>query len=201
MLGCSWLVSCRFTGMNLPAPVISSKNWLRLHFTSDGNHRQKGFSAQYQGEHSQHIQTNSTWFFGVFNLDFSTWFARWCCMEGCCWQCVGNRNAWELLANRFALYAMGCHRSVHPEGSQREDQLQGQGQGGRNWNREGAGRADQLMSNLQRQQLSSEGRNGTWGGRSAVALTDRSAVKGRWVSFHKCVILPFLFLVCLALAV
>uniref|UniRef100_A0A8C3I1H3 CUB and Sushi multiple domains 2 n=1 Tax=Chrysemys picta bellii TaxID=8478 RepID=A0A8C3I1H3_CHRPI len=37
-----------FTGMNLPAPVISSKNWLRLHFTSDGNHRQKGFSAQYQ---------------------------------------------------------------------------------------------------------------------------------------------------------
>ncbi|XP_025063844.1 CUB and sushi domain-containing protein 2 [Alligator sinensis] len=34
--------------MNLPAPVISSKNWLRLHFTSDGNHRQKGFSAQYQ---------------------------------------------------------------------------------------------------------------------------------------------------------
>uniref|UniRef100_A0A8D2NMZ8 CUB and Sushi multiple domains 2 n=1 Tax=Zosterops lateralis melanops TaxID=1220523 RepID=A0A8D2NMZ8_ZOSLA len=39
-----------FTGMNLPAPVISSKNWLRLHFTSDGNHRQKGFSAQYQGK-------------------------------------------------------------------------------------------------------------------------------------------------------
>uniref|UniRef100_A0A803VYI3 CUB and Sushi multiple domains 2 n=1 Tax=Ficedula albicollis TaxID=59894 RepID=A0A803VYI3_FICAL len=37
-----------FTGMNLPSPVISSKNWLRLHFTSDGNHRQKGFSAQYQ---------------------------------------------------------------------------------------------------------------------------------------------------------
>lgn len=48
--GCYWLVSCRFTGMNLPAPVISSKNWLRLHFTSDGNHRQKGFSAQYQGK-------------------------------------------------------------------------------------------------------------------------------------------------------
>lgn len=48
--GCYWLLSCRFTGMNLPAPVISSKNWLRLHFTSDGNHRQKGFSAQYQGK-------------------------------------------------------------------------------------------------------------------------------------------------------
>nr|XP_060479509.1 CUB and sushi domain-containing protein 2 isoform X3 [Panthera onca] len=37
-----------FTGASLPAPVISSKNWLRLHFTSDGNHRQRGFSAQYQ---------------------------------------------------------------------------------------------------------------------------------------------------------
>uniref|UniRef100_A0A8D3BTG4 CUB and sushi domain-containing protein 1-like n=1 Tax=Scophthalmus maximus TaxID=52904 RepID=A0A8D3BTG4_SCOMX len=37
------------TGMTLPSPVISSKNWLRLHFTSDSNHRRKGFSAQYQG--------------------------------------------------------------------------------------------------------------------------------------------------------
>ncbi|KAM5264090.1 CUB and sushi domain-containing protein 1 [Ctenodactylus gundi] len=36
------------TGMNLPSPVISSKNWLRLHFTSDSNHRRKGFSAQFQ---------------------------------------------------------------------------------------------------------------------------------------------------------
>ncbi|KAL6038977.1 hypothetical protein STEG23_010066, partial [Scotinomys teguina] len=41
-------VTMRFTGASLPAPVISSKNWLRLHFTSDGNHRQRGFSAQYQ---------------------------------------------------------------------------------------------------------------------------------------------------------
>ncbi|XP_026144649.1 CUB and sushi domain-containing protein 2 [Carassius auratus] len=37
-----------FTGPNLPSPIISSKNWLRLHFTSDGNHKLKGFSAQYQ---------------------------------------------------------------------------------------------------------------------------------------------------------
>ncbi|XP_023376204.1 CUB and sushi domain-containing protein 1-like [Pteropus vampyrus] len=37
------------TGMNLPSPVISSKNWLRLHFTSDSNHRRKGFNAQFQG--------------------------------------------------------------------------------------------------------------------------------------------------------
>ncbi|XP_017819080.4 CUB and sushi domain-containing protein 1 isoform X2 [Callithrix jacchus] len=36
------------TGMNLPSPVISSKNWLRLHFTSDSNHRRKGFNAQFQ---------------------------------------------------------------------------------------------------------------------------------------------------------
>ncbi|MGH0126924.1 UNVERIFIED_CONTAM: hypothetical protein FKN15_027997 [Acipenser sinensis] len=42
-----WLIS-RLTGMNLPSPVISSKNWLRLHFTSDSNHRRKGFNAQYQ---------------------------------------------------------------------------------------------------------------------------------------------------------
>lgn len=47
---CLLVLSCRFTGMNLPPPVISSKNWLRLHFTSDGNHRQEGFSAQYQGK-------------------------------------------------------------------------------------------------------------------------------------------------------
>lgn len=36
--------------MTLPAPVISSRNWLRLHFTSDSNHRRKGFTAQFQGE-------------------------------------------------------------------------------------------------------------------------------------------------------
>ncbi|XP_075454326.1 CUB and sushi domain-containing protein 1 [Ascaphus truei] len=36
------------TGMNLPSPVISNKNWLHLHFTSDSNHRRKGFNAQFQ---------------------------------------------------------------------------------------------------------------------------------------------------------
>lgn len=41
--------SLRLTGTALPSPVISSKNWLRIHFTSDSNHRRKGFSAQYQG--------------------------------------------------------------------------------------------------------------------------------------------------------
>uniref|UniRef100_A0A8C0FU17 CUB and Sushi multiple domains 2 n=1 Tax=Bubo bubo TaxID=30461 RepID=A0A8C0FU17_BUBBB len=51
--------SSLFTGMNLPAPVISSKNWLRLHFTSDGNHRQKGFSAQYQGKCLQELAPHS----------------------------------------------------------------------------------------------------------------------------------------------
>lgn len=39
----------RLTGTTLPSPVISSKNWLRIHFTSDSNHKRKGFSAQYQG--------------------------------------------------------------------------------------------------------------------------------------------------------
>lgn len=43
------LLPFRLTGTTLPSPVISSKNWLRLHFTSDSNHRRKGFSAQYQG--------------------------------------------------------------------------------------------------------------------------------------------------------
>lgn len=44
----------RLTGTALPSPVISSKNWLRIHFTSDSNHRRKGFSAQYQGSASFH---------------------------------------------------------------------------------------------------------------------------------------------------
>uniref|UniRef100_A0A672FK23 CUB and Sushi multiple domains 1a n=1 Tax=Salarias fasciatus TaxID=181472 RepID=A0A672FK23_SALFA len=29
------------TGTTLPSPVISNKNWLRIHFTSDSNHREK----------------------------------------------------------------------------------------------------------------------------------------------------------------
>lgn len=45
-----FILSSRLTGMNLPSPVISSKNWLRLHFTSDSNHRRKGFNAQFQGK-------------------------------------------------------------------------------------------------------------------------------------------------------
>uniref|UniRef100_A0AAZ1X1T4 CUB and Sushi multiple domains 1 n=1 Tax=Oreochromis aureus TaxID=47969 RepID=A0AAZ1X1T4_OREAU len=38
----------QLTGTTLPSPVISNKNWVRIHFTSDSNHRRKGFSAQYQ---------------------------------------------------------------------------------------------------------------------------------------------------------
>ncbi|KAK1891689.1 CUB and sushi domain containing protein 1, partial [Dissostichus eleginoides] len=41
-------MSLLLTGTTLPSPVISNKNWLRIHFTSDSNHRRKGFSAQYQ---------------------------------------------------------------------------------------------------------------------------------------------------------
>uniref|UniRef100_A0A8B9LZ55 CUB and Sushi multiple domains 2 n=1 Tax=Astyanax mexicanus TaxID=7994 RepID=A0A8B9LZ55_ASTMX len=44
-----------FTGPNLPSPIISSKNWLRLHFTTDGNHKLRGFSAQYQGKEDKNI--------------------------------------------------------------------------------------------------------------------------------------------------
>uniref|UniRef100_G3NSP0 CUB and Sushi multiple domains 3a n=1 Tax=Gasterosteus aculeatus aculeatus TaxID=481459 RepID=G3NSP0_GASAC len=36
--------------MNIPAPIISNKNWLRLHFVTESNHRHKGFRAQYQGK-------------------------------------------------------------------------------------------------------------------------------------------------------
>ncbi|XP_061076047.1 LOW QUALITY PROTEIN: CUB and sushi domain-containing protein 3-like [Conger conger] len=36
------------SGMNIPPPVVSNKNWLRLHFVTDSNHRFRGFSAQYQ---------------------------------------------------------------------------------------------------------------------------------------------------------
>lgn len=80
----------RLTGMNLPSPVISSKNWLRLHFTSDSNHRRKGFSAQYQGK-GQHLEAGNEprsmpaqvrnqqrggesdgW--GMFRMSFSPWF-------------------------------------------------------------------------------------------------------------------------------
>uniref|UniRef100_A0AAX7TR92 CUB and Sushi multiple domains 1 n=1 Tax=Astatotilapia calliptera TaxID=8154 RepID=A0AAX7TR92_ASTCA len=41
-------VQFMLTGTTLPSPVISNKNWVRIHFTSDSNHRRKGFSAQYQ---------------------------------------------------------------------------------------------------------------------------------------------------------
>ncbi|KTF92662.1 hypothetical protein cypCar_00025447, partial [Cyprinus carpio] len=36
------------SGMNVPSPIVSNKNWLRLHFVTDSNHRYKGFSAHYQ---------------------------------------------------------------------------------------------------------------------------------------------------------
>uniref|UniRef100_A0AAY4CUY3 CUB and Sushi multiple domains 3a n=1 Tax=Denticeps clupeoides TaxID=299321 RepID=A0AAY4CUY3_9TELE len=39
------------SGMNVPSPIVSNKNWLRLHFVTDSNHRYKGFSAHYQGKH------------------------------------------------------------------------------------------------------------------------------------------------------
>uniref|UniRef100_A0AAY4CTR1 CUB and Sushi multiple domains 3a n=1 Tax=Denticeps clupeoides TaxID=299321 RepID=A0AAY4CTR1_9TELE len=40
------------SGMNVPSPIVSNKNWLRLHFVTDSNHRYKGFSAHYQVKRS-----------------------------------------------------------------------------------------------------------------------------------------------------
>ncbi|XP_007438890.1 CUB and sushi domain-containing protein 3-like, partial [Python bivittatus] len=48
------------SGMNIPPPIISNKNWLRLHFVTDSNHRYRGFSAPYQGSSSTLTQTAST---------------------------------------------------------------------------------------------------------------------------------------------
>ncbi|XP_027287231.1 CUB and sushi domain-containing protein 3 isoform X2 [Cricetulus griseus] len=47
------------SGMNIPPPIISNKNWLRLHFVTDSNHRYRGFSAPYQGS-SPLTHTTST---------------------------------------------------------------------------------------------------------------------------------------------
>ncbi|KAM8884121.1 CUB and sushi domain-containing protein 3-like isoform 1-T1 [Synchiropus picturatus] len=41
-----------FSGSNVPSPIVSNKNWLRLHFVTDGNHRYRGFSAHYQVKRS-----------------------------------------------------------------------------------------------------------------------------------------------------
>uniref|UniRef100_A0A8C2WGD8 CUB and Sushi multiple domains 3 n=1 Tax=Cyclopterus lumpus TaxID=8103 RepID=A0A8C2WGD8_CYCLU len=40
------------SGSNVPSPVVSNKNWLRLHFVTDDNHRYRGFSAHYQVKRS-----------------------------------------------------------------------------------------------------------------------------------------------------
>ncbi|XP_034056770.1 CUB and sushi domain-containing protein 3-like isoform X4 [Gymnodraco acuticeps] len=40
------------SGSNVPSPVISNKNWLRLHFVTDNNHRYRGFSTHYQVKRS-----------------------------------------------------------------------------------------------------------------------------------------------------
>ncbi|XP_072226798.1 CUB and sushi domain-containing protein 3 [Leuresthes tenuis] len=40
------------SGGNVPSPIVSNKNWLRLHFVTDNNHRYRGFSAHYQVKRS-----------------------------------------------------------------------------------------------------------------------------------------------------
>lgn len=46
----SFCCSFRLSGTNVPSPIVSNKNWLRLHFVTDSNHRYRGFSAHYQGK-------------------------------------------------------------------------------------------------------------------------------------------------------
>ncbi|XP_067355851.1 CUB and sushi domain-containing protein 3 isoform X6 [Channa argus] len=40
------------SGSNVPSPIVSNKNWLRLRFVTDSNHRYRGFSAHYQVKRS-----------------------------------------------------------------------------------------------------------------------------------------------------
>ena len=47
---CSLHLCFRLSGSNVPSPIVSNKNWLRLHFVTDSNHRYRGFSAHYQGK-------------------------------------------------------------------------------------------------------------------------------------------------------
>lgn len=50
----------RLSGSNVPSPVVSNKNWLRLHFVTDDNHRYRGFSAHYQGNKGNGITSRET---------------------------------------------------------------------------------------------------------------------------------------------
>ncbi|PWA33606.1 hypothetical protein CCH79_00007459, partial [Gambusia affinis] len=50
-------LSLRLTGKNIPASVISNKNWLRLHFVTESNHRHRGFRAQYQVKSSGELKS------------------------------------------------------------------------------------------------------------------------------------------------
>uniref|UniRef100_A0A8C7GCM9 CUB and Sushi multiple domains 3 n=1 Tax=Oncorhynchus kisutch TaxID=8019 RepID=A0A8C7GCM9_ONCKI len=45
------------SGVNIPAPVISNNNWLRLHFVTDRNHLHKGFTLQYQVKSSGELKS------------------------------------------------------------------------------------------------------------------------------------------------
>ncbi len=88
----------RLSGMNVPSPIVSNKNWLRLHFVTDSNHRYKGFSAHYQGklltlslqmhgfdghycsfEHcSDSLFNCPLW---IINCMINLWFDNYCCLK------------------------------------------------------------------------------------------------------------------------
>ncbi|KAM6968265.1 CUB and sushi domain-containing protein 3-like [Aplochiton taeniatus] len=45
------------SGLNVPAPIISTKNWLRLHLVTESSNRLKGFRAQYQVKSSGEVKS------------------------------------------------------------------------------------------------------------------------------------------------
>ncbi|KAM6972968.1 CUB and sushi domain-containing protein 3-like [Aplochiton taeniatus] len=60
------------SGTNLPSPIVSNKNWLRLHFVTDGNHRYRGFNAHYQVKRSVDFKSRGVKLFpGKDNNKFS----------------------------------------------------------------------------------------------------------------------------------
>uniref|UniRef100_A0A673GR16 CUB and sushi domain-containing protein 3-like n=1 Tax=Sinocyclocheilus rhinocerous TaxID=307959 RepID=A0A673GR16_9TELE len=64
------------SGINIPVPIVSNKNWLRLHFITDNSHRHKGFSAQYQGTFELYI------YIYIYIIFFNSFFFKIWLNEG-----------------------------------------------------------------------------------------------------------------------
>lgn len=118
------LSSSRLTGMNLPSPVISSKNWLRLHFTSDSNHRRKGFNAQFQGKKAPTQQMHKEiskwhvkpWSFSTLRLWDVTKERKW----NCVWRCLlshllRSHQLWKVCGKEWLSLVNDPWPSDHPQ--------------------------------------------------------------------------------------